>query len=145
VWTELKVESARQETSIFETSSVLAVSAARALPDGARWLSASARVGATRTGQILATALLDHYRDTLIEIQEVGYLTYVNQQFRPYIRAAVRQFSPARRTVTDRLIEKLPLTRSTRGQVPSEPLEPSGPSATGRMAGVRRWMRGRRG
>ena len=110
VWRQLKIESARQDTSVFETSSVMAVSAARALPDGVRWLSASARVGATRTGQIFAAALLDHYKQTLSEIREVGYLAYVNRQFRPYVRAAVGQFSPKRRTVTERLIEKFPLT-----------------------------------
>ena len=110
VWRQLKIESARQDTSVFETSSVMAVSAARALPDGVRWLSASARVGATRTGQIFAAALLDHYKQTLSEIREVGYLAYVNRQFRPYVRAAVGQFSPKRRTITERLIEKFPIT-----------------------------------
>ena len=93
-----RTESARQDRSIFETSSVMAVSAARALPGGVRWLSASARVGATRTGQIFAAALLDHYRQTLSEIQDVGYMAYANRLFRPYVRAAVNQFSPGRRT-----------------------------------------------
>jgi hypothetical protein len=111
VWTELKAESARQERSIFETSSVMAVSAARALPGGVRWLSASARVGAARTGQVFAAALLDHYRQTLREIRDIGYLTYAGRQFRPYIRAAAGQFSPKRRTLTQRLIEKLPARR----------------------------------
>ncbi len=114
VWNQLKTESSRQETSVFETSSVMAVSAVRALPDGVRWLSTSARVGATRTGEILAAALLDHYSQTLGEIREVGYLAYVNRQFRPYVRAAVGQFSPKRRTVTERLIEKLPVMFSRR-------------------------------
>lgn len=107
VWLQLKTESARQERSIFETSSVMAVSAARALPDGVRWLSASARVGATRTGHIFAAALMDHYSQTLTEIQQVGYLTYARRQLGPYVRAAVDQFSPRRRTLTQRLFEKL--------------------------------------
>ena len=111
VWTDLKAESARQERSIFETSSVMAVSAARALPGGVRWLSASARVGAARTGQLFAAALLDHYRETLSEIRDTGYLTYAGRQFRPYLRAAAGQFSPKRRTLTQRLIEKLPARR----------------------------------
>jgi hypothetical protein len=111
VWTDLKAESARQERSIFETSSVMAVSAARALPGGVRWLSASARVGAARTGQVFAAALLDHYRETLSEIRNTGYLTYAGRQFRPYLRAAAGQFSPKRRTLTQRLIEKLPARR----------------------------------
>jgi hypothetical protein len=108
VWALLKAESARQHRSVFETSSVMAVSAARALPGGVQWFSASARVGATRTGQIVAATLLDHYRQTLTEIQEVGYATYASRQFRPYLRAAVDQFSPKQRTLTQRLIEKLP-------------------------------------
>lgn len=111
VWADLRAESARQQRSIFETSSVMAVSAARALPGGVRWLSASARVGAARTGEVVAAALLDHYRQTLSELQQVGYLTYAGRQLRPYIRAAADQFSPKRRTLTQRLLEKLPLKR----------------------------------
>ena len=111
VWSELKAESARQDRSIFETSSVMAISAARSLPDGMRWLSASARVGATRTGQVFAAALLDHYKETLGEIRQAGYLTYAGRQFRPYLRAAAGQFSPKRRTLTQRLLEKLPERR----------------------------------
>jgi hypothetical protein len=106
VWAQLKAESARQERSVFETSSVMAVSAARAVPDGVRWLSASARVGAARTGHVFAAALIDHYRQTLSEIQRVGYVTYTRQQLSPYVRAAVHQFSPARPTLTQRLFEK---------------------------------------
>src|SRR4029450_2793403 len=117
MWAQLKTESARQERSIFETSSMMAVAAARALPDGVRWLSASARVGAMRTGQIFAAALLDHYRHTLSEMQEVGYLAYVNRQFRPYVRAAVDQFFPKRRTVTERVIAQLSFIRAATRQL----------------------------
>ena len=116
LWAQLKAESARQDRSIFETSSVMAVSAVRAVPERVRWLSASARVTATRGGSILAAALLDHYRQTLGEIQEVGYLVYVHRQFRPYVRAAVGQFSPKRRTLTQRAIEKVQAIRSARAE-----------------------------
>lgn len=114
-WAGLKAEAARQNRSIFETSSVMALSAARALPGGVRWFASSARVGATRTGAILADALLDHYRQTLSEIRQVGYATYVGRQFRPYVRAAVDQFSPQRRTLTQQLLEKWQSIRSARG------------------------------
>ncbi len=110
MWARLQAESARQDRSVFETSSMMAVSAARAIPDGVRWLSASARVGATRTGQILAATLLDHYRQALSEMQRVGYVSYASRQLRPYVLAAVDQFSPKRRTLTQRLLEKLPFT-----------------------------------
>ena len=115
VWSQLKTEAARQHRSVFETSSLMAVSAVRALPSGVRWLSASALAGATRTGQVFATALLDHYRQTLGEIQQVGYLTYAGRQFSPYVRAAVSQFSPQRRTLTQRLLDKVQSTRSRSG------------------------------
>jgi hypothetical protein len=106
LWSQLKTESARQDRSIFETSSMMAVSAARAVPDGVRWLSASARVGATRTCYVFGAALLEHYRETLGEIREVGYTAYAARQLRPYFRAAASQFSPKRRTLTQRLFEK---------------------------------------
>jgi hypothetical protein len=107
LWAQLKTESSRQERSVFETSSMMAVSAVRALPDNLRWLSASAGVGAMRTGHIVSAALLDHYTQTLGEIRQVGYLAYAARQCRPYVRAAAGQFSPKRRTLTERLLEKL--------------------------------------
>jgi hypothetical protein len=90
LWTQLRNEAERQDRSIFETSSMMAVSAVR--------------VGAVRTGQVLGTALLEHYRQTLNEIREIGYAEYGRRQFRPYVRAAVNQFSPQRQTLTDRLV-----------------------------------------
>ena len=106
LWSELKAESARQEKSIFETSSMLALSAMRALPHGARWLGASAVAGATRTGQVLAASLLEQYRATLREVQEVGYTTYATRQLRPYVRAAASQFAPGKSTLTERLLNR---------------------------------------
>ena len=106
VWAQLRAEAARQERSIFETSSMMAVSAVKALPESARWLSASAVVGASKTGQIVATALLDHYRTTLDDIREVGFATFAARQLGPYVRAAVSQFSPDRVTLTERFLER---------------------------------------
>jgi hypothetical protein len=106
-WEALKEESARQGRSVFETSSVMAVSAVRALPEKARWFAASARVGATHTGKLLSTAILDHYSQTLNELREVGYLSYAKRQLSPYLGACVDLFSPERRTLTQRLLEKV--------------------------------------
>jgi hypothetical protein len=107
-WDQLKEEAARQGRSVFETSSVMAVSAVRALPGKVRWLSASARVGATHTGKILSAAILDHYSQTLRELREVGYVTYARRQLSPYLRACVEQFSPQKRTLTQRLLHRTP-------------------------------------
>jgi hypothetical protein len=118
LWAQLKTESERQDRSVLETSSAMALSAARALPDGVRWISASARVGATRTGHIFAAALLDHYRQMLSEMRQVGYVRYAGRQLRPYFRACVNQFSPERSTVTQRVVEKLRHMRSARDKRP---------------------------
>ena len=107
VWTQLKDESAKQERSVFDTSSAMAVSAVRAIPGGVRWAAASARVGATQTGRIYGGALLDHYTQTLGEIRQVGYGTFVSRQIGPYIRAAAKQFSPTQQTLTQRLIDRI--------------------------------------
>lgn len=111
VWNQLKEESARQNTSIFQTSSMLAIAAVRGLPGSVRWLSSSARVGATRTGQVLAGVLLQHYEQTLREIRSTGYIAYAAAHLRSYIHAAVRQFSPEHRTLTERLLDKLDAAR----------------------------------
>jgi hypothetical protein len=113
-WGALKAEAARQNRSIFETSSLLAVSAVRAIPDGLRWLRASTRAGATRTGHIFAEALLDHYRQTLGEMRQVGYVAYADRQLRPYFRAAAAQLSPKRQTLTDHLLDRLAKRRARR-------------------------------
>jgi hypothetical protein len=106
-WMELKQESARQGRSVFETSSVIALSTVRALPGKARWLSASARVGARHTGKLLAAALLEHYRQTLKELRAVGYLAYAKRQLSPYLRACVDQFSRERATLTQRALDRI--------------------------------------
>jgi hypothetical protein len=106
LWTELKSEAARQDKSIFETSSMLALSAVRALPQGARWLGASAVAGATRSSQVLAASLLEQYRATLDELRQVGYTAYATRQLRPYVRAAVSHFSPVKSTLTERLLDR---------------------------------------
>jgi hypothetical protein len=114
LWTQLEAESARQGRSVFETSSLMAVSAARAFPRGVLRLGASAGVGAARSGQVLGAALLDDYRRTLGELREVGYAAYARRQIAPYVRAAVNQFSPRRRSLTERLLEKLATRRGSR-------------------------------
>jgi hypothetical protein len=106
LWARLKDESHRQERSVFEIASMLGVSAVAQLPDSMRWLSASARRAASRTGHVFAAGLLDHYRETLTNIRQIGFTRYSVRQFRPYLRAAVHQFSPKRRTLTQRLLKQ---------------------------------------
>jgi hypothetical protein len=106
-WRQLRQEANRQSRSVFEISSVMALSAMRALPDKARWLSASAHVGAVYAGNQFSAAILAHYSETLSELREVGYLTYAKRQMTPYLRACVEQFSRQRETLTQRMVARV--------------------------------------
>jgi hypothetical protein len=106
LWTQLKNRiGAPAEVDLRNVFDARAVCGAFS-PTGARWLGASAMVGATRTGQVLAASLIEQYRATLHEIQEVGYADYAARQLRPYVRAAAAQFAPGKSTLTDRLLNR---------------------------------------
>jgi hypothetical protein len=98
-WKELKREAEAQKRSVFELSSLMAMSSIR-------WVGLSASLAAQRTGQLFAAALLDHYSETLLEIRKAGYLGYWAQEFRPYLKAAALQFSPGRGSLTQRLLRR---------------------------------------
>ncbi len=102
-WAEVKEEAAAQGRPVFELSAAMALSAVRQLPERARWLSSAATVGSRRTGEVVANALMQHYRDTLAEIRQRGFSGYWIREFQPYLRGAVRQFSPDRQSATERL------------------------------------------
>lgn len=103
-WNNLKQEAARQDRTILEISTVVAISAIRALPENARWLSRVIHVSSKRTGELVAHTLFDHYGEALTEIQKVGYLHYWLREFQPYFKGALRQFSIHRRSSTERLL-----------------------------------------
>ena len=105
-WEELKSEAEDQRRSVFELSSLVAMATVRAVPEKMLWLSRCARTATLRTGRLFADGLLDHYRATLAEIRETGYLAYWTREFRPYLRAAAQQFSGSHKTLTERLLER---------------------------------------
>ena len=49
---------------------------------------------------------MEQYRDTLREIQQVGYADYAARQLSPYVRAAAAQFAPGKSTLTERLLDR---------------------------------------
>jgi hypothetical protein len=105
-WEALKEEAAAQNRSVFVLSSILAVAAIGRVPENLRWLSRCARLAARHTGQVFASALLDHYARALKEIRKAGYLGYWKREFRPYLVAAARQFSPRTKSLTARLLRR---------------------------------------
>jgi hypothetical protein len=104
LWNEIKQEAGRQDRTVFEVSSLMAISAMKSVPAKARWLSASARSAARKTGTAVAATLLEDYRTSLRQIREAGYVRYAVVQFRPYLSAAVAQFSPGHQSLTEKLI-----------------------------------------
>jgi hypothetical protein len=107
LWDRLRAEAAAQNRSVFETSSALALSTIYSVPDGLRWLSASAVATAGRTGRVVGGALLEHYQQTLDDVRRTGYAEYASRQLTPYFRAAVAQFSTEQKTLTERLLSRI--------------------------------------
>ena len=103
-WEELKLEAAAQGRSVFQLSSIMAVSAVSRAPETLLRLARAANRAVWRTGQLFAGSVLEHYSRTLNDIRERGYAAYWAEAFRPYLRAAAGQFSPKRRSLTDRLL-----------------------------------------
>ncbi len=106
-WDELKATAAAQQQSVFQVSSLMAIAAVSRIPENIFWLSRCAKGAARRTRQILAASLLDHYSATMQEIRDVGYLAYWKREFRPYLKAAILQFSPHRLTLTQTTLQKV--------------------------------------
>jgi hypothetical protein len=104
-WQQLRNEAGQQNCSVFELSSLLALSAATRLPGKAFWLSQCATLAARRTGTLLASTLLDNYATTLREIHQTGYLRYWAREFKPYLTAAASHFSPSQISYTERFLE----------------------------------------
>jgi hypothetical protein len=104
LWTGMKETAKREDRTVFEVSSLMAMSAIATIPQRTRWVSASARRAAGKTGAVMSGVLVDHYRATLIEIRRTGYVPYAVRQFRPYLYAAASQFSPQHKSLTERLL-----------------------------------------
>jgi hypothetical protein len=105
-WDDLKHEAAGQGLTVLELSSLIGLSTVRAVPANLMWLSRCARTATLRTGQFFAAGLFDHYRTTLKEIRDTGYLAYWTREFRPYLRAAAMQFSLSHQSLTERLLQR---------------------------------------
>lgn len=103
-WRDLQSEAAKQERSVVEVSTLMALAAIRHLPENTRRLSSALRVGGRQAGRIVVRDLLDHYRLTLERIADQGFYEYWMTEYRPYLRAALDQFSPERVSTTERLL-----------------------------------------
>jgi len=114
LWSDMKQEAQKQNQTVFRVSSLMAMSAVANVPAKARWLSASARLAARKAGASVAARLLEDYRTTLKRIRETGYVRYAARQFRPYLSAAVSQFSRRRTSLTEKLLARYARARRKR-------------------------------
>jgi hypothetical protein len=103
-WQNLKAEARAQQCSVFELSSLLALSAVGHLPRRALWLSQCATLAARKTGTLFAGTLLTHYSITLSEIHRTGYLAYWAREFFPYLQAVAINFSSAQASFTEKFL-----------------------------------------
>jgi hypothetical protein len=103
-WEELKQEAAAQGRTVFQLSSIMAVAAVARTPQTLLRLARAANRAVWRTGQLFGGGLLDHYSQTLRDIDARGYAAYWAEAFRPYLHAAAAQFSPKHRSLTGRLL-----------------------------------------
>jgi len=104
LWSELRSTAVEQNRSVFQISSLLALSAVGRLPERARILSRSASLALGKGSGAFSDALLGHYRSTLGEIGEIGFLSYGSRQLSPYMQAALGMFSPQQETSTDKFV-----------------------------------------
>jgi hypothetical protein len=105
LWHEMNDEAAAQECSLLEISAVMTLGALRSAPQTAARLGRSSVVAAARVTELLDETLLAHYRETLADIHRKGFLPYWSGEFRPYLVAAAKQFSPEQQSLTERLLE----------------------------------------
>ena len=131
LWKDLRAAAVEQNRSIFEVSSLLAVSAVGELPRRARLLSRSATLAARKSGGAMSEALLEHYRATLAKIRETGFLVYGTRQLSPYVSAALKGFSPGQQTQTESFVQNASAVREENPDVPAEELE--GPPRPSRL------------
>ena len=113
LWNDIKQEAQQQKRSVFQVSSLMAMTSLANIPQKARWLSASTRLAARKAGTTVGAVLLEDYRNTLANIRKTGYVRYAARQFRPYLSGALSQFSTKRTSLTEKL-----LTRRSRPKPP---------------------------
>jgi hypothetical protein len=142
LWKAINQEAARQNRTVFQVSSLMAISAMKSVPEKARWLSASARSAARKTGTAVGAILLEDYRTSLKQMRQTGYVRYAVDHFRPYLFAAVSQFSSRRQSLTERLIS-IATQRKGRGSKRSRTLRRKKKDLPARRRIDQRLQRGR--
>ncbi len=102
IFTQLQETAQREEQSLWDVSSAVALGAARA------------------GMQLGNTHVFDYYRDALRRIADEGLLDFLRRTSTPYGKRAWRHFSPSAPTYTERGLEWLERRRAARSAPPGE-------------------------
>jgi len=104
IWLRLSATAGNAHRSVYDLSSMLALSTLTKLPEGFVWFGRSTKIAARRAAGLFAEQVLDHYTQTLDSIGQQGLAQWWTAEFRPYLAAAASQFSPTRRAWSERLM-----------------------------------------
>jgi hypothetical protein len=96
--TEMKEVARREDKSLYEISSAMAMNAVNRLERSGRSAVTGLKVGRA----LLDRTILDYYRQALNDIGRDGYYGYVNRSSRPYLRAIRRHLAWGNITWTER-------------------------------------------
>ena len=100
LWEAMGAAAARQGVSPFRISGVMALGAL----DKLGTLGGGALSSARAAGTLLNRHVLAHYRAVLADIDETGFYPSVAAFGKPHVQAALRNFSPARETLTEKAL-----------------------------------------
>jgi hypothetical protein len=95
--------SIREDVSLEELSGIMTLQAAKLGKSG---LNSAVVVGKT-SGELFSERILDSYIQTLDEINQYGLPNYLARTLEPFLRSAVRHFSPEQPTWTERKLGEL--------------------------------------
>jgi hypothetical protein len=94
LWRTMRELASRENISLEQLMGVMTIDAANLLKKSLGTVTAVGQTGIT----LLDESVLKSYRRTLGRIQEVGFDTYVNSEFKPFLQAAKAHFSFSRKT-----------------------------------------------
>lgn len=99
-WQRMTALAGRERVPLARLTGVMALEAAEAFNKGVGTVAAVGETG----WSLVDEAILDSYRRTLNEVANAGLRAYLRSHYRPFVRAAARQFEPRRRTGLERLL-----------------------------------------
>jgi len=93
----------RENISLEELSGIMTLQASKL---GKTGINSAVAIGKT-SGEIFSERILDSYLKTLDEINHYGLPNYLGRTLEPFLRSAVRHFSPEQPTWTEKKLGEL--------------------------------------